>query len=234
MSNPDVTGLIEKAKTGDQGAKNTIIKLMQDNGYMRAISHYLYLNRLVEPDDVRSEFWLGVILALPKVSPIIGDPLFYLAWQGANRVKKQLRNKIGKGVQFTCKECGYKGRFDYRQKTFKCKDCGSINYESYQKEVALSIICPTPEMRIRIIDLLISTKPKQLEVDDKIDLEYIKTQLAPRERQVFTLIVEDGISREYEQNYLKTISEIMGISAQCVNLYLQRIKKKLLKIQSEI
>lgn len=228
MNQPEVTDIIEKAKRGDPTAKNTIIKLIQDNGYMKAISHYLYLNRLLEPDDVRSEFWIGVVLALPKVKTEVGDPLFYLAWQGANRVKSQLRKKIGKGVIAECNQCSWIGRLTRINSRYVCPECGNEDIKTWQKEInetsltGEDIAPPTP-----------TVPPNQIEIDIHIDIEYFKSKLSPQELRVFILITDKSIDRDHESNYLHTIADLLHISPQCINQYLGKIKKKLTKMMQE-
>lgn len=228
MNQLEITDIIEKAKGGDPTAKDTIVKLIQDNGYMKAISHYLYLNRLLEPDDIRSEFWVGVVLALPKVKTEVGDPLFYLAWQGANRVKSQLRKKIGRGVSVCCPDCGWSGRLYRENRIYKCKECGNQNIQTWQKEIN-----ETSLSKQDITAITPTTPPNQIEIDLHIDIEYFKSKLSPQELRVFVLITDKSIDRDHEPNYLRTIADLLRISPQCINQYLRKIKKKITKMIQE-
>ena len=230
MEQQAIANLIEQAKQGDAFAKNQIVRLMQENHYIKIISKYLYINRLLESEEVQGEFWLGVVLAMPKVKPDIGDPLFYLAWSGLNRVKKQLRLKIGKGVHVTCLDCDWSGRLYRKNKEYVCRNCGSINLETHQYEINLSTI-EREETKDKqpITDVLLSTRPTQRDLDFKDEIEQFKTKLTPQELRVFILITEKEIDRDHEQNYLQTIANILEISAQCVNHYLGRIRAKMKK-----
>lgn len=223
MNQQELTILIEKAQTGDQVAKNSIIRHMQNNGYMRAVSRYIHANRLLEPDDARSEFWLGVIIALPKVNPALGDPLFYLAWRGANRVKSQLRQKISKGVELQCNTCGWTGRLFRKDKSYECKECGSKDINTWQREINETTV-------FRGIDrddiIRKKTEIKKEGTILKLDLELFKSHLSPQESRVFSLIVENEIDRFHEKNYIKSISIQLDITPQCVNHYLRKIKIK--------
>ena len=231
MEQRDIVDIIEKAKRGDGAAKNQLVKLIQDNGYVHSISRYLYTNRLLEPDDVQSEFWMGVILALPKVNTAIGDPLYYLTWRGVNRVKSQLRKKIGKGVQAQCNECGWVGRLYRKDNSYECRKCGSKELTTRQKEINLTSLTSQSmkdnEEDKSFIDLHIHLSPPQLEIDTKIDMEYLKSKLSSRELHVFILITEENINRDHEQNYLLTIANKLGISPQCVCAYLKKIQSKM-------
>jgi DNA-binding CsgD family transcriptional regulator/predicted nucleic-acid-binding Zn-ribbon protein len=237
MNEKEIATIIEQAKAGDRRAKDTIIRLIQDNGYMRMVNRYLYMNRLLEPDEVKSEFWMGVILAMPKVNSSIGDPLFYLSWQGVNRVKYQLRKRIGKGVQFLCKNCGYVGRLYRKNKEYQCRKCGSKNYGTYQKEINITTLIRQDRQEERYQDLSgvsVLSQPGQLDIDIKLDYEYIKSLLTPQEARVLSLIMEEGIDQEHEQNYLKTIGSILHISAQAVCQYLRRVRTKLAHMREEL
>ena len=65
------------------------------------------------------------------------------------------------------------------------------------------------------------------------DIAHIKSKLTTQESRVFSLIVEESVDRDHEQNYLATIADYLGISGQCVNQYLRRIRKKITEIMKE-
>ncbi len=229
MDQLQVNEIITKAQSGDPQAKNQLIQLMTKNNCLKAVGRYLNANRLLEPDDVRSEFWIGVVLAIPKVKTTIGDPLFYLSWSGVNRVKSQLRKVIGKGVLVICKECGTRGRLHRKNKEYVCGKCGASHEEllTFQKETNMTILNKNNEKESDINPGLIpTTRPKQLDIEFDMDLKVLKEKFTPQELKVFELI-ESGINREYEQNYLRTIALTLQISPQCVSQYLKKIKIKM-------
>lgn len=238
MTKEEIEKVIIQAQAGDRQSKNQLVRLLQDNKYMSQVRKYLYMNRLVEPDEVRSEFWIGVILALPKVKVKIGDPLHYLAWKGVNKIRQTMARKIGRGVQLLCCDCHYVGRLFKENGEYKCKKCGSTNYETHEREVNLSTL-NKPHMQENedttpLLDLLGSTKPNQMYAILRLDYEYIKGKLAPREAEVLSLIIEHEIDKEHEENYLTKVGEILGISGQCVWQYIKRIRIKLKDIKEEM
>jgi len=236
MDSAQIAQVIEKAKAGDHQAKNCLVHLLQDDKYMGQIKRYLHMNRLLEPEEVVSEFWVGVILAIPKViSSNKGDPLHYLAWSGLNQVKRTLRRNIGKGVEIICIKCGHKGNLYRHNKEYNCSKCGSTEYETHQREINLSILKnPNDEEEdSEFVDRLKSIKPGQLLIDVQIDYEFYLTQLAPKEREVLSLLIGQEMDKEHEKNYLQTIADIMQISNQCVVQYLKRIRSKLDKFKDE-
>ena len=239
MQSEEINKIIEQAKAGNQEAKNTLIKLIQNNGYIKMVNRYLYMNRLLEPEDVKSEFWLGIVLALPRVNTTIGDPVYYLAWQGVNRVKSQLRKQIGKGVQVQCNECGWIGRLYRKGNGYECRECGSKSLDTHQKEINLTSLITKParmneeEDQEQFIDQQLHISPPQLEIDTDLDIEHLKSKLSPQELRVFILITEQGIDRDHEANYLQTIADTLKVSPQCINQYLKKIRKKILKWKEE-
>lgn len=229
MDQPKVNEIIIKAQSGDPQAKNQLVQIMKDNNCMKAVGRYLRLNRLLEPDDVRSEFWVGVVLALPKVKTTIGDPLFYLSWSGVNRVKSQLRKAIGKGVTAVCKECGHKGRLHRVNRKYQCVCCGAQYEEidTFQKEINMTIANKGKDENEEVNPaLLLIVRPKQRDIEFDIDVVELKKQLTPQELRVFELI-EGGMDREHEQNYLRSIALTLEVSPQCVNQYLKKIRLKI-------
>jgi len=205
--------IIKKAQKGNKQAKNELVKLMQNDGCMRSISRYLYINKLVEPDDIRSEFWLGVILALPKVRPE-NEPIKFLVWKGEFQVRMALRKAISQAITATCPECGLKFKLYSIKGEYKCRKCGSPNIETSRNEIPMSIL--EFDNFIEKINLRLN-----------IDLKTFKENLTGQELKVYKMITEEGINRFDSKNYLSEISDKLHTSPQCINIYLVRIRKKL-------
>lgn len=228
MNKQEIARLIAQAQQGDRQAFNTVVKIMQDNGYMKAISRYIYANRLLEPDDVKAEFWLGVVMALPKCKPDVGDPLFYLAWRGANRVKTELRRTLLREVVSACPKCGWRGHLRRKKGKYECPKCKNTELDSWERTKQQDVTSILIEERIskRTIKVVEET-------DLRMDIEYLETLLTPQEKKVFRCIVIDELDRDHEHNYLESIAYALQISAQCVSRYLKKIREKLLKIREE-
>jgi len=217
----EIKGIIDRAKEGNEQAKNKLVELLKQDQYMRALSRYLHLNRLLEPDDVKSEFWIGVVLALPKCNPDLGDPLHFLSWSGINRVKGQLRKKITRGVVMKCIDCGYTGNINKNKRThtYECPTCKGTNIETWQREVT-----GTDKIIANMIDIRISSTKEQQNIDISIIPQELN--LSPQSTHVFEFITS-GVDRDNYPNYLKEIAKRMEISPQCVSIYLNKIRKKL-------
>lgn len=210
----DLEEIIELAQAGNEIAKNALVKLMMDNGYMKQLNRYLYRNRLLNPNDVQSDFWIGVIKSLPRVKPNIGDPLQYLTWKGLCNVRSSLRSTIQRNVFYICNTCGRTGKVQHHSR--KCPQCNSIDIDTMQYEINIQEQYMT--------EPVINNMEEITDINDRI--ERFKEVLTGRECDVFTLIVQRGYNKDACINYLKEVSVILGISAQCVNMYLKKIRSK--------
>jgi len=204
--------LVKEAQAGDEGARDHLVRKLKDNDAMKSLNRYLYKNRLLDPDDVRGEFWLGVAKALDTVRCDIGDPFQFLAWKGLNQVRDALRKAIRHGAQYACRECGHTGGVHRMGREMMCKACGSSKLDTMERKAS------------DLVDL--SLPARTIKTSMKIDLEEFRVKLSVQEERVYSLI-EQGYDKEGSVNYLKDIGSILGISAQCVNIYLKKIRNKL-------
>jgi predicted RNA-binding Zn-ribbon protein involved in translation (DUF1610 family)/DNA-binding CsgD family transcriptional regulator len=74
--------------------------------------------------------------------------------------------------------------------------------------------------------LVLTVRPKQKDIDFELDKIELKKKLTPQELRVFELI-ENGVDREHETNYLRTIALTLDVTPQCVNQYLKKIRLKI-------
>lgn len=219
MQEPDIRKIAEvltKAQQGNEKAKNELIKMMVDDGCMKQISRYINRNRLLEPDDVRSEFWFGVARAIPKAKPNLGNPLRFLAQCGVWRVISALRHRLRNGVRCTCNVCGRHAQLNRRIQTLGCPRCNSTDITTTQVTTSIEL---SSEKNF--------VYKKQLTVTHEFE-----QQLNGRELDVYKLIME-GASRDKSSNYLKEIAQELGISAPCVAIYLRRIRTKLTRYMED-
>lgn len=207
----DLKEIIILAQQGNEIARTTLIKLLKDDGYIKQLNRYLYRNRLSNPDDLRSDFWIGVINAIPKVKHNVGNPLQYLTYKGIKHVITSQRKAIQKGVSFNCFDCGEHGRIRHHKRI--CPHCGSSNIDTIQNEINIKDI---PENIITIRE--------DINIHDHILL--FKKRLSPKEKEVFELIIERGYERSACKNYLKEIGKIMSTTPQCVSRRLKNIRIK--------
>ena len=222
-STNEIKKIITQAQNGDPLAKNQLIKLMMDNGCMRIINRYLYLNRLLEPSEAKGEFWLGVVLAIPKVNITIGDPLQYLIWKGENHIKSELRRLISQNVHAICKDCGLKFKLYRIGKEYRCPHCGTDDIETFSNEINITTLTAN------------QTEPKMPDVEIErndytiLDITDFEKHLSKQELRIYKLIIQEGMNRDTCKNYIVEISTIMQISPQCTSIYIKRMREKLKK-----
>ena len=207
--------VIRKAQAGDEWAKDTLVKLLEDNGAMQQLARYLYRNRLLEPSDVKGEFWLGVAQGMLKVKYNIGNPLQYLIQRGIWQVRTALRRAINRGVIWYCKECSFSGQL--RRMTdrdildvARCPKCGG-EVGSHEKFTPLKNDHWKVKQETRLM---------------RLDLDKLKTTFTVHERKVFELI-EQGHDRDNSKNYLKDIAKELRVTPQNVNYHLRKIRSKM-------
>lgn len=223
QSNNEIKELILKAQSGDRQAKEELVKFMADNGCMAIIGRYLTINKLLEPADAKSEFWIGVILALPKVRMDIGDPLQYLMWKGETHAISALRKIISNSITAVCKDCGLRFKLYRVGSNYICRRCSSIDLETFPNEINLTTFTSNSEKEttpdIGIID--------DVDTSFKLDLETFSSLLSRQELCVYNLITKENVNRFYVNNYIEEIATRMQISQQCVSIYIKRIRMKL-------
>ena len=213
--------MVYLAQRGESRYKDRLIRHMTDNGYMKQLNRYLHLNRLLSPDDVKQEFWLGVIKALPIAKPTVGNPIQFLTWKGLNRIRYVLKKRIGTGVFYQCNDCQYDGALRRSTDTMRCGRCASTNIETSEREVTG-------------IELVLESRSGRRDNKEQMMIEEFTTRLSPQEMKVFTLIMEGTDRDEPNTNYQKNIAGILGVTQQCVNIYLKKIRAKWNEYQHEV
>lgn len=213
MAPSEVSAVLTAAQHGDEYAKNRLVELMIENRCMARLSKYLYRNRLMEPDDVRGEFWLGVTLALPKAKPTLGDPLQFLTQSGLWRVVSVMRQALNVGIVFACRDCGETGSLSRRVRGFGCSKCASKEIDTHQRLISDEQV--TVHVTVRYTNRTWN-----------LELQEFRKMLTPAEARVFDLLAA-GYDRWGCDNYLAEIGQVLGVSAVCVAIHLKKIRFKL-------
>lgn len=130
MTEDELKIVISQAQSGDKMAEQNLLIHIRNNYMNRRIGKYLSKNRLVDNDDLRQEFMIGVAFAIPKCDVDIGNPIEYLISQGVYRVRSCMRGKIMKNTVQICRECGTVTRLNMVNNQYVCKKCGSINIDT--------------------------------------------------------------------------------------------------------
>lgn len=122
---------------------STLVKSYQDGSISRpdmtvllniindsvAIKYYnAHINTLIDIDDVKQEYWMGVIQYLPKVNLNMACTIIsYLRKCGMLRIKRYFRKQFKKSILISCKDCGKINMFYMCNGT--CQYCGSNRLE---------------------------------------------------------------------------------------------------------
>lgn len=99
--------LLEDVRKGDLSARNQLFRMLQqDQRVNRTIRSLIFERAVVEPEDIKSEFWRGVLQGMACVRHDVGDPVLHLVQRGVWQVKSIVKSEIGKRIVQTCTRCG--------------------------------------------------------------------------------------------------------------------------------
>lgn len=207
MNLQQVADLLTRAQSGDEEAKNELVRAMIDNGCMKRLSRYLYMNKMLEPDEVKGEFWFGVAHAIAQTKPTVGNPLVFLSQKGIWRVVAVLRERLSDGVVLACVGCGKTRSLTRRASGLPCPSCAGTQYETYKKSLWIEDV-PEP----------------MVEGAWDIVNDFRKT-LSGRDLDVFDLIVNE-YDRDNSINYIMEIAKKLGVSGALVAKHIKRLRVK--------
>lgn len=219
--------LLKLAQQGNKNAEELLIVEIRNRFMNRRIGRYLHKNRIVDDEDLKQEFLIGVGLAIPKARLDIGDPIEYLINQGVYRVRSYLRKYIIQNTTQICEDCGYITRLNMIDGQYICKRCCSTNITTQElndnNEILLNNIIDTEQ-----------------EYDDIITNDLIKRfeQTLTEGTNIYNLyiLLKSGINRDNPQikNYIKEIARIWGgCSEQNVVQNMDKLRQKLIQFANE-
>lgn len=219
--------LLQLAQQGNKCAEELLIVEIRDKFMNRRIGKYLHKNRMVEDDDLRQEFLIGVGLAIPKARLDIGDPIEYLISQGIYRVRSYLRKNIIKNTSQVCNDCGYITRLNMIDGQYVCKRCGSTNITTQElndnDEMTLLNIHDTQDDYNEIVS------------QDMVD-RFEKTLTPGTNVYSLYILLKQGINRDNPNipNYIKEIAKIWGgCSEQNVVQNMDKLRKKIIQFAEQ-
>lgn len=219
--------LLQLAQQGNKNAEELLIIEIQNRFMNKRISKYLHKNRVVEDEDLKQEFLIGVGLAISKARIDIGDPIEYLINQGVYRVRSYLRKHIIQSTSQICNDCGYITRLNVIDGQYICKRCGSTNITTQEvnnnDEVLLTNIISTED-----------------EIDDIISQDLIsrfEATLTPNTNvHNLYILLKSGINRDNPEipNYIKEIARRWGgCSEQNVVQNMDKLRMKIIQFAKE-
>lgn len=219
--------LLQLAQHGNKNAEELLIIEIRNRFMNKRISKYLHKNRVVEDDDLKQEFLIGVGLSIPKARMDIGDPIEYLINQGVYRVRSYLRKHIIQSTSQICNDCGHITRLNMVDGNYVCKRCGSTNITTREVNDNNEIILTN-----------------MIDTEDEIE-EIISQDLIDRFEQTLTpntnvhnlyILLKNGINRDNPniQNYIKEIAKIWGgCSDQNVVQNMDKLKSKIIQFAED-
>lgn len=218
--------LLRLAQEGNQRAEELLIVEIRDKFMNKRIGRYLHKNRLVDDDDLKQEFLIGVAHAIPKARLDMGDPIEYLLHQGVYRVRSYLRKHIIQNTSQVCNTCGYITRLNMIDGQYVCKKCGSTDITTHElqdnDETLLGNMSTESEIEEVISEDIIDKFEKTLTPGTNVYSLYI--------------LLKSGINRDNPNipNYIKEIARIWGgCSEQNVVQNMDKLKKKVLQFAEE-
>lgn len=219
--------LLRLAQQGNKNAEELLIVEIRDKFMGKRIGRYLHKNRIVEDEDLKQEFLIGVGLAIPKAKLDMGDPIEYLIKQGVYRVRSYLRQNIIKNTSQICNDCGYVTRLNMIDGQYVCKRCGSNNITTRE----------TNENDEMILMNIISTEDDINEIISQDMIDRFEKTLTPG-TNVYNLyiLLKSGINKDNPQisNYIKEIAKIWGgCSEQNVVQNMDKLRRKVTQFANE-
>lgn len=219
--------LLRLAQEGNKCAEELLIVEIRDKFMNKRISRYLHKNRLVDDEDLKQEFLVGVAFAIPKARLDMGDPIEYLIHQGIYRVRSYLRRNIIQNTIQSCGACGYITRLNMIDGQYVCKRCGSTN-----------VI--TQELRNDDETILENMSSDTMEIDELMGQDIIdrfeKTLTPGTNVHSLYMLLKSGINRDNPNipNYIKAIATIWGgCSEQNVVQNMEKLKKKVIQFAED-
>lgn len=221
MTDQELEIVLRQAKAGDKIAEQNLLIYIRNN-YMRRIGRYLNKNRLVDNDDIKQEFMIGVAFAISKCELNIGNPIEYLVSQGVYRVRSFMRGNIIKNTVQVCRECGTVTRLNMVNGQYVCKKCGSINIDTTEihdhDDIAMENAVDTQEPIDEMIASTIMIEEFEATLPDGSNVKNLYE------------LLKSGINSDNPmiKNYTKTIARIWGgCSEQNVVQTLHKLRKRM-------
>lgn len=215
--------LVAGAQVGDEVAIRELFEIIRTHHMPRYVGRYRGRNVLVDDAEIESEFMLGVWLALDQAKLDVGNPLAFMCWKGQKKVQSLFRTRIRKQTRYQCLDCGHTGIMAWKARVPACQECGDPEIETWMVENA--------EMVYDDLSLVGTARGVNAETAwglavYGIQIEELRARLNGRARDLFDIIVFEGISRESSRNYLQEIADRWGCSTTNVALALRKLRRE--------
>ena len=196
--------LLRDVRQGDLGARSQLYQsLKQDNRVNRTIRSLTYKHSCIESDDIKAEFWHGVIKGMNVIRSDIGDPILHLIKRGIWQVKSVVRQELNKKIVQYCSNCGgINGSYSFAK---ICQKCGN-HVDNMGRYIAID--------------------EHDFQKEDhefyKVTIIHVTKSITKSQQSVLEIIVQccvDGVEHPRTQ-----CSRILGISKERVRQQLEKIK----------
>jgi len=219
--------LIRDAQAGLDGAKDAFFRLVIEEHMPKRVGRYLHRNVLVDADDIESDFLYGCLRALPETDLDRGNPLLYILWKGDMAVKELFRKRIGREVRLQCNVCSFTGRGKYERGHSVCPRCGTRDVSTWMR-----IPGGKSEGDLAVGVSQIDKLSDGLDIDaifflatERVVVQEMRARLKPgRVRELFEIIVIEGINAASSKNYLREIATRWGCSTAAVSVHLRKLR----------
>ncbi len=197
--------LLESIRQNDQDARNQLFRSLNlDKRVRRTIQSLTYDKSVLEPDDVKAEFWRGVLKGVAVVRYDIGDPVLHLIKRGVWQVKSVVRTELNKRVVQYCTRCGrFNGVYSFKR---VCIKCGAI-VENQSRHSDIDDLHNSLE-----------------DVDSNLHNQCIRVtkKVSPAQQRILELLVQACIDGSNHPQ--SDISRILGVSRVRVHQQIEKLK----------
>ena len=180
--------------------------------YGNSLSHR-YNNPITDPDEIVSEFLVGVWQSMGGADLELGDPIAFLAWSGRKRVSSFLRSRLRRRVRQTCTRCGRETVLT----NHACKKCAGVDFVTYMIE---------GDDDSSFSEAYLGGEDLSKVVLEQIMVDRFRDTLSGRVLDLYDRVLERASWRERGVNYLGEIAETWGVSVPTVAVYLRRLRAK--------
>lgn len=173
------------------------------------------LIKALNTQDIRQEFYLGVIMALNSCSPYDIGLLSYIRMRALGAVQDYARKLCNYNNVYVCPKCGQYGRMHLKQ----CSRCGSILNTA---DIVNQIQELTEDICSHYFDhdSMRNKREKSLDIIFETVYDTIDDDLAKR---VLVLLRDSAVYTA--KNYLRTLSAILHVSTRTIKNKINKIKE---------
>lgn len=202
------------------------MRMIRDQYAGGIVRQYGKRNVLVTEADIESEFLIGCWTAVPKAKMTIGNPMNFIVWKGRMQVLSLFRTRIQSGVKFTCLECGTQGRLKNLRGAPACTSCHSRDLWTTMVEVANETTDGSGNDRWEQVPTgrNSTTEHAWQLATFGIQVEELRARLTGRVRDLFDILIIEGVNRESSGNYLREIADRWGCSTTAVAAHLRKLR----------